>query len=69
MNKEHEEIYKELLMICKENEGATDSDMVEYNNKAVPTTKTGQCLNTCILEHIGVVSVALIYFQLTAIFF
>lgn len=45
------------MLICKENEQATDFDMTEYNNKAVPTTRTGQCLNTCVLEHLGIVSI------------
>lgn len=45
----------ELIGKCKAAEGASDSDIDEMMAHQPPTTRAGQCLNACAMEHLGLV--------------
>lgn len=41
---------------CQEKEGASDADLKELIDHALPSTKPGKCLRACMMESIGLVS-------------
>lgn len=52
---EAKEMLKGMAAECKEKEGATDADMDGMIAKEIPTSKTGKCLNACMMDQFGVV--------------
>lgn len=50
-------MFETLVKTCATKESASDSDIGELLKRDIPTTRNGQCLNACILESTGIVSV------------
>lgn len=48
-------MYNELVTNCKAQEGASDLDVQEMAMHQPPSTYTGQCLNACAMEAVGIV--------------
>lgn len=48
-------IMEAIVMNCMGNEGASESDLAELMGYNLPSTKSGQCLNACMMESLGVV--------------
>lgn len=46
--------------ICKNETGASDKDVTDMLNYVAPTTKVTKCLNECILNKLGVVSIIIL---------
>lgn len=42
-------------MDCASKEGASEADILELISFEVPTTRSGQCLNACVMETVGLV--------------
>lgn len=53
---EGKEMLKGMAADCKEKEGASDADVEEMINKKIPTNKPAKCLNACMMDQFGVVS-------------
>lgn len=60
---EGEKMFKERVMSCVAKEGATESDVATMMAYHAPTTKTGQCLQACMMEMSGVVRIKQIRIQ------
>lgn len=48
-------IMEGIVMNCMAKEGASEADLAEMMGFKLPSTKTGQCLNACIMETFGIV--------------
>lgn len=44
------------FIACKNETNATDMDLKQMMNRAIPTTKEAKCLTACFLNIVGVVS-------------
>lgn len=49
-------MFLDIMNNCKGAEGATEEDAMEMMTHSIPTTKTGSCLNICVMEKTGIVS-------------
>lgn len=48
-------IMEKIVMDCMAKEGASETDLAEMMGYKLPSTRSGQCLNACIMESIGIV--------------
>lgn len=53
---EEMEMLQQLVTNCMAKEGASQADLAEMMEFELPSTKAGQCLNTCLMESTGIVS-------------
>lgn len=49
------DVHQKVLKPCIEKTGPSDFDIKEANEHKLPSTKTGKCLRTCVLEMAGIV--------------
>lgn len=54
-NTDEMKIMETIVMNCMANEGASEADLAEIMDLKLPSTKSGQCFNACIMEAVGVV--------------
>lgn len=50
-------MFLDILNNCKGTEGASEDDAVGIMTHAIPATKTGGCLNYCVMEKTGIVRI------------
>lgn len=49
-------MFLDILNNCKGSEGASEDDALGIMTHSIPSTKSGGCLNTCVMEKTGIVS-------------
>lgn len=49
-------MFLDILTNCKGSTGASEDDALGIMTHAIPSTKAGSCLNTCVMEKTGIVS-------------
>lgn len=49
-------MFLDILSNCKGSEGATEDDALGIMTHSIPSTKSGGCLNFCVMEKSGIVS-------------
>lgn len=49
-------MFLDILTNCKGSVGATEDDALGIMTHSVPSTKSGSCLNTCVMEKTGIVN-------------
>ncbi|XP_037029894.1 general odorant-binding protein 19d-like [Bradysia coprophila] len=52
---EGQAMFLDILNNCKGAEGASEDDALGIMTHSIPTTKTGSCLNICVMEKTGIV--------------